>query len=273
MTRYIRKAVLILSIVSVSAIINGCKYVINQVAFHPDNVNVIPNNRLPQGIEEFFVTTQDQFNIHGLYLPVAGSDKALIYFHGNAGNIYHRIPSLTQLQSVGVNVIGVSYRGYGKSEGTPSEEGIYLDGDAVFNYVTEELGFDKRNIILFGRSIGTTVAINTSQHKEIGGLILVTPLTSGKAQAKAGGLGVISSVAGNSFDNLSKMKNVNVPLLVIHGTDDRVIPYSMGKEIFDMAASTKQFVEITGGDHNNLQDRYQQAYWEPIFEFIRQTPN
>ena len=266
-----RKALLIIYIVTFGLIIYGCKSVINQVAFHPDNVDVLPKNRLPHGIEEFFVNTEDHVKIQGLYLPVVDSDKVLIYFHGNAGNIYHRIPSLVQLQRFGVNVVGVSYRGYGKSEGTPSEEGVYLDGDAVYKYVTEELGFDQSNIIIFGRSIGTTVAINTSQHKEIGGLILVTPLTSGKAQAKAGGLGVISSIDGNSFDNLTKIKNVKAPLLVIHGTNDRVIPYSMGKEIFDSAQAKKKFVKIKGAGHNNLQDTYRQAYWQSILDFIKQT--
>jgi len=271
MPNYLIKALLITFIVIFGVTIYGCKFVVNQLAFHPDNVNILPKNRLPHGVEEIFVNTEDQIKIQVLYLHLVDSDKILIYFHGNAGNIYHRIPSLVQLRRFGVNVIGVSYRGYGKSEGTPSEEGIYLDGDAVFKYITAELGFAQSNIIILGRSIGTTVAMNISQHKEIGGLILVSPLTTGKAQAKAGGLGVISSLAGNSFDNLTKIKNVKAPLLVIHGTHDRVIPYSMGKEIFDSAPAKKKFIKIEGAGHNNLQDTYKQAYWPPIFDFIKET--
>ncbi len=251
-----------------TVVLSGCDALVNYFAFHPDNVNVLPADQLPDGVEEFSVTTSDQVKIRALYLPLAGSGKVLIYFHGNAGNIYHRIPDLVQLRKAGVNVVGVSYRGYGNSEGAPSEVGIYQDGVAVYRYVTEKLGFSARNVIVLGRSIGTAVALYLAQYKEIGGLILVTPLTSGKATAEASGLGFMSSIAGNSFDNLARVGHVKVPLLVIHGTDDRVIPFSMGREIYNNAETGKQFVKIEGAGHNNLQRSYGQAYWPPIVDFI-----
>lgn len=251
-----------------AVVLSGCDAVVNYFAFHPDNVNVLPADQLPDGVEEISVTTSDQVKIRALYLPLAGSGKVLIYFHGNAGNIYHRIPDLVQLRKAGVNVVGVSYRGYGSSEGAPSEAGVYQDGVAVYRYVTEELGFPGSNVIVLGRSIGTTVALYVAQHHEIGGLILVTPLTNGKELAEASGLGFVSSIAGNSFDNQARIEHVKVPLLVIHGTDDRVIPFSMGREIFDNAATGKQFVKIEGAGHNNLQRSYGQAYWPPIADFI-----
>lgn len=250
-------------------VMSGCKTVINNLAFHPDNVNVIQQNSLPQGIEEFVVLTEDDVKITNLYLPAADSDKILIYFHGNAGNIYHRIPDLMQLQKSGLNVVGVSYRGYGKSEGAPSEDGIYQDGKAIFRYVSKELGFSDKNIVIFGRSIGTTVAINTAQYKEIAGLVLVSPLTSGKAQAKASGLGLFSSLAGNSFDNIAKIKNILAPVLVIHGTKDRIVPHSMGKEIFDAVKSRKKLIKIKGAGHNDIHDVYRQEYWSTIFSFLK----
>jgi len=248
----------------------GCKFIVNQMAFYPDSTNVLSQNSLPPGVEEFFTDTEDHLKIQGLYLPLASSDKILIYFHGNAGNIYNRIPDLIQLQKSGVNVIGAGYRGYGKSEGSPSEEGIYRDGNAVFKYATEELGFSQNNIIIFGRSIGTATALKVSNNRNIRSLILITPLTSGKAHAKATGLGVLSSLAGNAFNNLSKIKNIKAPLLVIHGTSDRVIPFSMGKEIFDAAKTKKKFVKIEGAGHNNLQSTYRSAYWPPIIDFINE---
>ena len=250
------------------AFIYGCKFVVNQLAFYPNKVDLSSESSLPQGVEEFFVSTEDHLNIHSLYLPLANADKLLIYFHGNAGNIYHRIPDLIQLQRFGVSVVGVSYRGYGKSEGSPSEEGIYQDGNAVFKYVTEELGVSIDNIIVFGRSIGTAAAINIAKNRGIKGLILVTPLTSGKAHAKASGLWLFSSLAGDSFNNLSKIKHIKAPLLVIHGTNDHVIPFSMGKEIFNNAKTKKRFIKIEGAGHNNLQGSYGQAYWPPISDFI-----
>lgn len=242
--------------------------IVNAFAFHPDVDNVIPTNKLPNGIQEITINTADKVKITSLYLPSAESDKLLIYFHGNAGNIYHRIPSLTQIHRSGINVIGASYRGYGKSEGEPSEEGVYSDGKAILKYAVENLAYSTENIIIFGRSIGTTVAINTAQNENIRGVILVSPFTSGKAQATAGGLGAISILAGDSFDNIAKIENIRSPLLVIHGTGDQVIPYTMGKEIYDRATVTKEFVKIEGGNHNNLQDTYEKEYWPPILRFI-----
>ena len=161
----------------------GCKPLVNHMAFYPDSTDVPPDHIMPEGVEEFFMTTEDQVRIHGLYLPAAGSEQVLIYFHGNAGNIFHRITGFFQLRSAGVNVVGVSYRGYGKSEGSPSEEGIYQDADAVFDYVTRRLGFSENNIILFGRSIGASVALNLAQHKNLKGMVLVSPLTRARQTA------------------------------------------------------------------------------------------
>jgi len=166
-------------------------------------------------------------------------------------------------------VIGVSYRGYGKSNGDPTEEGVYQDGQAIFQYAVEQMGFSKEKIIIFGRSIGTAVAINTAQNEKIRGVILVTPMTDGKDQAKAGGLGPISSLAGNSFDNISKVGNIESPLLVIHGTNDQIVPYSMGEAIFNRANVKKKFVRIKSANHNDLQDAYGKEYWPPIIEFIK----
>ena len=98
-----------MSTFTISALIGlsmlGCKPIVNEFAFYPDNVNVIPENKLPEGIQEFTISTEDNVKLTSLYLPSTDSNKLLIYFHGNAGNIYHRIPSLLQLHNIGINVI------------------------------------------------------------------------------------------------------------------------------------------------------------------------
>ncbi len=99
MVRDMTKARLTTFALTFGVLASACKSVVNQVAFHPDDVNALPQSSLPEGIEEFFITTEDHVKIQGLYLPSIGSDKVLIYFHGNAGNIYHRIPSLVHLRS------------------------------------------------------------------------------------------------------------------------------------------------------------------------------
>lgn len=251
--------------------LSGCKAIINGLAFYPDSTNVIATEDLPEGIQELTITAEDKVRTTSLYLPLDGANKLLIYFPGNAGNIYHRIPGLLTLRNSGVNVIGVSYRGYGKSEGAPTEEGVYLDGKAIYQHAINELGFDEQDIIIFGRSIGASVALDTAAHKPLRGVILVTPLTNAKQQAKAGGLGALAPLAGDAFDNLSKVENLSAPVLVIHGSHDRVIPFSMGKTLYEHIKGDKEFVKIEGGGHNNLQDRFRQQYWPPIIRFIQKV--
>ncbi|MCP4682043.1 MAG: alpha/beta hydrolase [Desulfobacterales bacterium] len=265
-----KKLVLILIAFVNILILHGCEPVVNKMAFHPDNQNVLSIDQLPSNFQEIFIETEDQVKIQGYFIANKSSNKILIYFHGNAGNICHRLPDLMQISSFGINVLGVSYRGYGKSRGKPSEKGIYIDGKAALNYSTRKLGFSLNNVIILGRSIGTAVAIHISQNLNIGGLILVTPLTSGADEANAIGLGLISFLAGNSFNNIEKIVNISCPILVIHGTQDNLVPFEMGKKIYNKAKIKKQFVKIEGANHNNLSTKYKKSYWPPIYKFTTQ---
>ena len=249
----------------------GCKTIINEMAFHPDTRNVIPAKRLPPNVKELFIETGDSIRIHSYFIPSKASGKVLIYFHGNAGNIAHRLPDLLKINESGVNVLGVSYRGYGKSEGKPDEDGIYMDGRAALEYARGELGFPIENIYILGRSIGTTVAINTSQDLKLGGLILVSPLSSGKDHARASGLRPVSFLAGNAFNNIDKCRGITCPVLVVHGTRDRVLPISMGEAIFKELKTRKKFIRIKGRGHNDLTRGDSSRYWNPILEFIAST--
>ena len=266
----IRKPVSMLAVVLFATIwLFGCEPVINKMAFHPDTRNVIHSSQLPRGVQELFIETEDRLKIQCYFISSKQSEKIIIYFHGNAGNIGHRLPDLMQLNRIGLNVLGVSYRGYGRSQGKPSEAGIYMDGDAAFRHATGELGFAVENVFVLGRSIGTSVAIHVSQKQNMGGLVLVTPLTSGAEQAKASGLGLVSFVAGDSFNNIGKIGFVSCPVLVIHGTRDNIIPISMGKDIYAKTEAHKKFVAIEGAGHNNLSTTYAGNYWPPIKDFLK----
>jgi len=141
----------------------------------------------------------------------------------------------------------------------------------TLRYAVGALGYKLNQILIFGRSIGTTVAVHISQNVDIAGLILITPLTSAKAHAKARGLGFLSFLAGKAFDNLSKIQNIRCPLLVVHGTKDEILPFSMGREIVDRANAEKSFVIIEGAGHNNLSQVDPEKYWGSIASFIRKT--
>ena len=250
----------------------GCRFLINHLAFFPDRYDIIPAEKLPPGTREIFIPTADGHRLQSYLIQRPGRDRLLIYFHGNAGNIGHRLPDLRLLSQMGVNVLGVGYRGYGKSTGKPSEAGIYSDGRAALAYAAEILGIDPSHIILLGRSIGSTVAVEVGQSRSLAGLILVTPLSSGKAAAWANGYGPLALLAGRAFDNLAKIKNLNSPLLVIHGTADEVIPFEHGRELCAAANPPKTFVPIPGAGHNDISLDPQGAYWQAIRQFMADPP-
>lgn len=243
-------------------------WVINRCAFYPERDNPWTGERLPAGVEEIYLTTADGQRIHCYWLPQPAAQRVVIYFHGNSGHIGHRLPELQQLAAMGCNVLGVSYRGYGLSSGRPTEAGIYADGQAALAHVTEHLHFPLERVFVLGRSIGSTVAVELGQSNALGGVILVTPLTSGKEMARIHGFGLLSAFAGSRFDNLSKIGRLQAPLLVLHGTADTITPYFMGRRIYAQAPSPKRFVTLEDGGHNDIGRADHDAYWAPIADFM-----
>jgi len=263
----VKGTLVILGITAVCLVIFlGCDSLVNRLSFFPDTTFLIPVDELPPSVREVFIRAPDGIRLQCYHIPRSGSERILIYFHGNAGNVGHRLPDLLRLSSYGIHILALSYRGYGKSEGKPSEKGIYLDGKTAVAYAAEDLGFLREQIVLMGRSIGASVAVDAAQHMDLAGLILVTPLTTGKDYARSHGFGPISALAGKSFDNMAKMPDIRCPSLIVHGTRDRVIPFDMGRRIYDSANVDKTFVPIEGADHNNLSD--ESEYWEAISGFV-----
>ena len=248
--------------------LSRCAPLVNKLAFLPDTANTLSVKDLPQNVHEVYINEGSKIRIQCYLLPCPGAKNIVLYFHGNAGNIGRRIPELQKLRADSVAVLGVGYRGYGKSSGRPSEKGIYKDAEAAFRYACDSLGFSQEHVFVMGRSIGTAAAINVTMKKHIAGLILVTPLTNGRAYASAHGLALISFLAGGAFDNLGKAKRLTCPVLVIHGTIDGTVPYDMGRKVFEAIPAEKKFVTIEGGDHNDLEDKDPKAYWGSMRQFL-----
>jgi fermentation-respiration switch protein FrsA (DUF1100 family) len=246
----------------------NCGPLVNHFAFFPNRRDAGPLTNLQMGMRELFVPTDDGERLQGVLLTDSASPKLILYFHGNAGNISCRVRELLTLRQTGASVLGISYRGFGKSSGRPSEQGIYRDGAAAYRYAVDTLHFSPDHIYVVGRSIGTTVAITTAINHPIAGLVLVTPLTTGKAYGKAHGLGPIAFLTGNAFNNLGKCGRITVPVLVIHGTKDEVIPYSMGKTIYNQIRTKKTFVTIQDGYHNDLEFVDSVSYWSALSAFV-----
>ncbi len=246
----------------------GCEAIVNRMAFFPTVTKSVAVENIPAGVKEIYLVTEDKVRLQCFLVSNSSAKNIVIYFHGNAGNIYDRIPELIDLAKTGLNVLGVGYRGYGKSTGKPSEKGIYEDGVASLKYVMETLGYSPDKIFICGRSLGTVVALNISMKKKLAGIILVTPMTSGKEMARSHGFGPLAMLAGDAFNNLKKLPEIVSPVLIIHGDKDEVVPWAMGEQIFELLQTSKKMVTIKGGFHNDLELVNPALYSNAIAEFV-----
>lgn len=252
---------------------SGCTSLVNRTAFLPDRDYTISDSQLPANVRRVNVPTTDGEQLEGFLVPREAATKLVLYFHGNAGNIAHRLPQLQTLASVtGASVLGIGYRGYGASTGTPSERGIYRDAVAALHYAEQQLGFTTAQIFLCGVSLGSAVAVDLAQGRAVAGLILVTPMTSGRDLARDHGHGGIAWLAGGAFDSLAKVPRLRAPVLVVHGTNDEIIPYAQGRRLFEAIPTPKRFVTISGARHNNVAYVDANLFWDTIAHFLAAPP-
>ncbi len=204
-----------------------------------------------------------------MFFRHSDSRRIVLFLHGNAGHAFYRIDDALSLLDTGTNVFLLSYRGYGKSDGSPSERGVYEDGRAALGYLEEELGFSRRQTFILGRSIGSAVAVDIAQEWQLAGLILVTSLSTGRDVAAQVGLGWLSWLIGNPFDSVRKVASVDIPMLFIHGDADRIIPVELGQRLFEASPSLhKTFKVVHGAGHNDLVQVAGPRYWAWIGEFL-----
>jgi len=214
------------------------------------------------GFEDLHIPVDHAGQIHAWYIPSdTGSDKVLLYFHGNGYSIQQTaIPPVGEVISfhnTGADVLMIDYRGYGTSSpGTANEKRVYEDGRAALNYLTQVRKMPMHNIIIAGRSIGTGVATELARENPgVGGLILVSPFTSTTAIANSVWymrLLPLAILGHNQFNNLSKIGDVHAPLFIAVGDDDRLTPPSMAQALMERANSPKHLYIVPGADHNGM---------------------
>ncbi len=219
--------------------------------------------------EEANFNTKDDIQLHGWYIPQAKSEHVLLFFHGNAGNISHRRESIEIFHRLGLNVLIIDYRGYGQSKGKPSEQGLYRDATAAWHYLTEQKGFKPDQIIIFGRSLGGAVAAKLTTDVQARGLILESTMSSARDFAKqAFKLLARLVVMRYDFDTAEYLRHINVPVLVLHSPDDEIMPFQLGKKVFESAHQPKQFIRMRG-DHNNGFYQSQPEYEQQLSKWIK----
>lgn len=204
-------------------------------------------------VEDVQFTTSDGVRLHAWWGASAGAAHTVVYFHGNAGNLTNRIDNIGFLQQLPVNVLAVDYRGYGKSQGRPSERGIYLDAQAAYDYLTRERGIPAQQIVALGQSLGTAAAVDLATQRPLAGLILEAGFPSARRVAqRTQFIPGIAYVIRTRFDSAAKLKQIRVPVLVAHCREDPVLPFVLGEELFAAANQPKTFVAYAGVCHEPL---------------------
>jgi fermentation-respiration switch protein FrsA (DUF1100 family) len=201
--------------------------------------------------DEVRLRTDDGERLHGWWIPAEGQERgALLFCHGNAGNISGRLDSIEQFRRLGFSVLIFDYRGYGRSSGTPSEPGLYRDVNAAWQYLLDE-EYAPDEIVVFGRSLGSGPATWLAERYAPGALILEAPFTSVPDVAARRFPFVPARLLTRSrYNNHARIARIETPLLVIHSPDDRVIPFEHGRTLFEAAREPKTFLKIEGA-HND----------------------
>jgi fermentation-respiration switch protein FrsA (DUF1100 family) len=238
--------------------------------YFPDRELVATPAAMRLEYEDVFFTAADGTKLHGWYLPGAQGAPLLVFCHGNAGNISHRVDNLRLFRELGLAVFIISYRGYGQSEGQPSEEGTYSDMRGALDWLKKR-GWSAERMLYFGRSVGAGVALQLALEQPPGALVLESPFTSIRAMGRLH-YPLLWMLAGWAldarYDNLAKIRQLKTPLLIFHGDRDDIVPQRMGKELFENAPQAKSFYSISGGGHNDTYDVGGTAYWQRWREFI-----
>ena len=202
------------------------------------------------GAQDLWLRASDGTRLHAWWVDVPGSEIVTLYLHGNGGNLSHRPGHLREMAAAGSAVLIFDYRGYGKSAGRPSERGLYRDAEAAYDYLITT-GYRPDQIVVHGESLGSAVAADLASRRPCAGVVLECPFTSLRAEAAA-----LVPVAGplfvSGFDTLQKICTVHAPLLIIHGDRDSVVPYAMGRELFEAANEPKTFWTAEGADHTDI---------------------
>jgi len=217
--------------------------------YHPDENNYF-GDKLKIEIEKVKIKTSDNISLLGwFHKKDLKKFKTIVYFHGNAGKLENRIHKLNHFKDMNVNFLIIAWRGFNGNDGKPSEEGLYRDGKGAIMWL-KNLGISEEDIIIYGESLGTGVATEIAQNNNFAGLVLETPFTSMIEAAKNFYPYIpVGLLLKDKYKNNIKIKNINIPVLVMHGEADQIVPFWMGKKIYEIANQPKYSYFTKYDDH------------------------
>jgi fermentation-respiration switch protein FrsA (DUF1100 family) len=226
------------------------RYLENKSVFYPARAIEATPEELGLPFEDVYLRTSDRVNIHGWFIKAPSAKSTLIFLHGNAGNIGDRLGKIDLFNRIGVNILIIDYRGYGKSDGYPTEEGVYRDALAAYDYLRRRADTKEQSIIGYGASLGGAIAVDLASKRPLTCLIVDSTFSSATDIAKRIYPFVPSFLVKIKFDSMAKIKNCAIPKFFIHSIDDEMVPIALGKRLYDAAPGPKEFLEIRGS-HND----------------------
>jgi fermentation-respiration switch protein FrsA (DUF1100 family) len=249
----------------VAAVSSGC--VASFIYFPEAEIRAVPE-QLGISPQWVFFETQDRVRLSAWYVPKEDARAVVLFFHGNGGNVSHYAHSLAVLHRLGLSSFSVDYRGYGRSEGTPSEKGTYLDAEASWQYLVRTLNVPAERIVVFGRSLGGSIAAWLARRHTPRLLVLESAFTSMRGvAAELYPWAPTTLLVGDMYDTEKFVEEARCPVLVIHSPDDEFVPYAHGLRLFERAHDPKRFLRIRGR-HNTGFFESLQAYEEGLDAFF-----
>lgn len=220
--------------------------------------------------EEIFIDTEDMEKLHGYFFPAKDkTDKAIIYLHGNGDNVSGWYIAPFQIQQyVNVNALLIDYRGYGKSTGKPSIDGVIKDAEAMYAYLIRR-GYKSKDISLYGRSLGGAIALELANKATVRSIVIQSSFTSLKDAAKDIYPFIPSIlIEGKTFNSKELIKKITIPVLISHGEDDEVIPVKHSYVLYELANEPKKLIVFPNADHNNVGKHFNEEYFNALSQLF-----
>ncbi len=244
-------------------------WVEKRLVFFPTREVEYTPDQLGLDYEEVYFSTGDGIQLNGWFVP-GRTGSTWLCFHGNGGNIGHRVAELVLLHNnLGMNLLIFDYRGYGKSSSIPSEQGTYLDARAALNYLLERPDVDSKRLVYFAHSLGSAVAVELAVAEPPRGLVLVSPFDSMRAMARiAFPLLPLGWLTKDKYNSLARIGRIRRPLLILHGEKDELVPVAQGERLFKAANEPKTLQIVPDAGHNDILEAGGESYWGALERFI-----
>ena len=246
----------------------------NKIIFHPLPYPDGFWNPTSLGVpaQDIYFESEDGVKLHAWFIPAPNAVATLLWFHGNAGNLSHRLDNIQRLKRLNLNIFIFDYRGYGRSEGVPNEKGIYKDSRAAYKQVLAMDGVSVDSLFFFGRSLGGICAVETAMNHPARGLILESVFTNSADMSRTVfPLIPLGWAVRSKLDAVGTVPHLKLAKLFLHGTRDEIVPYDLGRKLFEKAENPKTFYAIEGAGHNDTYILDGVEYYDALNRFITET--